>query len=97
MFVLEKDHKWVERHAEQRKDGVWVCKATHARIRCTEIGRSLWIKPFDGGFGEVRPVGHLWCPDCGEKPHIKYGMPIYEDELVEVEVERDAIRNTRKD
>lgn len=44
-------------------------------------GRSIWERPFMGGRGEVRQIGHMYLQNENE-PKIQYGMPVYEDELV---------------
>ena len=65
-------------------DKGWVDKDTGAQLRFTAIGRSIWIKPFTGGKGEVRRVHHFYLE--GENPYaaITHGEPIYEDELMQV-------------
>ena len=67
------------------KDKGWREKETGKKLMQSATGRSIWIRPFDGGSGEVRSVQHLYiegehCPTDG----ITYGSPIYEDELMEV-------------
>ena len=85
MYIPISDSTWVEQHAVQGEDGKWQCKETKAVIRIIVTGRSIWIRPFTGGFGEVRKVGHLYCPKCTPNTNPpQYGAPIYEDELVQV-------------
>lgn len=46
------------------------------------IGRSIWLRPFMGGPGEVRQVLHPYCLTCNDElPNIALGTPIYDDEL----------------
>lgn len=62
-----------------------ICAETREPLQMLMTGRSIWIRPFAGGDGEVRRVAHLWCPGCGEKePQVRYGSPVYEEELVTV-------------
>ena len=75
------DQRFIEQHAES-KDGALRCKTTGAAILQVVIGRSIWNFPFPGGFGEVRKVAHLWCPQCGKEPAVKWGEPIYDRELI---------------
>jgi len=81
MWVAKSGYEWAEQHAE-RKDGKIVCKKTGEVLQALTTGRSIWFRPFRGGTGEVRSVVHPWCPGCGSEPNIRYGEPIYEDELV---------------
>jgi len=74
---------WLKQHA-QLVDGVWKCKKTNTAIKQTIIGRSIWIRPFLGGSGEVRQVTHPFCEKCDGRPTITYGTPIYEDELMRI-------------
>lgn len=47
--------------------------------------RSLWVRPFEGGFGEVGRVAEIYCSGCDPEPKLTTaGAPIYEDELLEV-------------
>tara|TARA_B100000745_G_scaffold53689_1_gene31869 strand:+ start:1628 stop:1888 length:261 start_codon:yes stop_codon:yes gene_type:complete len=85
MKVTKADHDWLLEHAAQNPDNTWVCKETGADIQYKEVGRSIWIRPFQGGFGEVLTVAHLYCPKC--QPDFvapTSGRPIFEDELVHV-------------
>lgn len=87
LTLIKREVEWLNEHAEQRPgDKIWVCKKTKEPISNATVGRSIWIKPFTGGSGEVRQVVHLACMKCtpnAEPPN--YGTPIYEDELVETE------------
>jgi len=73
---------WLKNHATRDDDGKWKCDKSGEVIRSFTTGRSIWIKPFLGGMGEVRMIQHPYCPSCNPKyqppPH---GTPIYEDEL----------------
>lgn len=84
MYLPKSDRDWIIKHAEQRKsDGLWVCKTTGETIDVTVVGRSIWHRPFMGGSGEVRQVGHLSCPGCN--PNFTApdpGTPIYGEELI---------------
>ena len=67
---------------EKFKDGCPKCKGRD--IEYVGTGRSVWVRPFDGGFGEVKNVGELYCPACDGRPEPpSYGTPIYSDEFVE--------------
>ncbi len=75
--------EWLKEHAELR-DGKFVCKKTGEEIKSTVVGRSLWIRPFTGGSGEVARVLHVACTACNPTATPPdYGTPIYDDELVE--------------
>jgi hypothetical protein len=51
-------------------------------VRFVIQGRSVWIRPLSGGYGEVRKVFHTYCVTCNDpKPEIELGSPIYGDEL----------------
>lgn len=83
MWVIAAEQKWLNEHAEY-VDGQWRCKTTGLAIMYRTVGRSIWMRPTQGGFGEVRPVAHLYCEGCN--PNFsppRMGEPIYEDELVE--------------
>ncbi|MFH1473158.1 MAG: hypothetical protein ABIF06_01975 [bacterium] len=87
MFIPKDDLDWLKEHAEQLPDGSWRCKEeASAFIQHATTGRSIWIRPFGGGAGEVRMVTHLFCPEHNpdKMEHVSYGTPIYEDALVEV-------------
>lgn len=56
-----------------------------AELQIVATGRSLWMRPFAGGGGEVRRVGEIFCPTCdGERQAPAYGTPIYEDDCVDI-------------
>ena len=59
-----------------------VCKVSGEPLQEIVTGRSIWIRPFGGGFGEVRRVAHLYCGCEPKREPPTYGTPIYEDELV---------------
>ena len=61
-----------------------VCKVSGEKLAPVVIGRSIWFKPFCGGDGEVRRVAHLYCPCEPKREPPSRGMPIYEEDLVEV-------------
>lgn len=61
-----------------------VCKVSGEPLRETVTGRSIWFKPFSGGGGEVRYVGHLYCGCEPKREPPSYGTPIYDEDLVEV-------------
>jgi len=83
-YITSSGQRWVDRHAEFR-DGVWVCKETGATIQCKSIGRSIWTYPEAcAGSGEVRPIAHVWCPECGTEPDVAYGTPVNESDLVKI-------------
>lgn len=85
MWLIKSEKNWLIEHAEQDKEGFWRCKKTNQLVQSAEIGRSIWIDGFSGGFGEVRTVTHLNCPGC--HPNAvppQYGEPIQENLLVEV-------------
>jgi hypothetical protein len=82
MPLRKTDVTWLREHADQRGHE-WFCKTTGAAIQTARTGRSIWLRPFDGGYGEVRDVDHLWCPSCTPEPRVEYGTPIYADELVD--------------
>lgn len=67
---------------EKFRDG---CPACGSRdVEYVGTGRSIWFRPFEGGGGEVREVGVLFCPRCEVRPAVPgYGTPIYEDEVAE--------------
>jgi hypothetical protein len=76
---------WAATHAERGSDNVWRCRTTKEPLKVAWVGRSIWWRPLSGGPGEVRRVGHVYCPAC--MPDAKFpepGTPIYEDELEEV-------------
>jgi hypothetical protein len=79
------DWLFLAAHAVRQPDGGYKCKKTGAFIQTVRTGRSIWWGRewgcAGGGGGEVRYVDHLWCPSCGVQPQIKFGKPIYEDEL----------------
>ena len=81
---LPKTNKdWPLEHAKKVKDGRWKCKKTGTIIQCLTTGRSIWTKPFSGGSGAVRQIGHLHCPECQPNFELpEYGTSIYSDELV---------------
>ena len=61
------------------------CFRCNAPLMISGTGRSIWVRPFDGGFGEVMLVGEVYCPKCDSAPEPPgYGTPIYEDEIVEL-------------
>lgn len=82
---IPKDHAvWLKRHAEIGSDDIPRCKTSKARIKIRIIGRSIWIRPFNGGFGGVERICHLYCPVCMPNPQFpEYGEPIYDDELID--------------
>lgn len=84
MFVHKERHERIEQHAECRTGDVLRCQETGEKIQMIVTGRSLWIRPFRGGSGEVVKVIHPYCPACEPKPEVSYGDPIYGDELLEV-------------
>ncbi len=86
MWLQKIQAEWLEEHATRGEDGKWRCKKTEAVVQFAATGRSIWVRPFGGGFGEVRPVAHLFCPGCTPEAEMKlpeYGTPIYEDELLQ--------------
>jgi len=82
-FFLKSDWEWLKKHGIMDEKG-WKCKKTGVAIMSAIIGRSIWMRPFMGGSGEVRQVAHLYCLGCGKRPVIEHGTPIYEDELIEM-------------
>jgi hypothetical protein len=76
--------QWLREHANLDHRVGWKCKTTGQPIKIALIGRSVWIRPFLGGYGEVRQVGHSYCPCCQPNFELpKLSTPIYEDELGE--------------
>ncbi len=66
------------------KDKGWREKETGKKLMQVSIGRSIWMRPFMGGSGEVRRIQHLYiegepCPTDSTT----YGASIYEDEIME--------------
>lgn len=60
------------------------CRRCGGDLRMIGTGRSLWVRPFAGGFGEVAAVSEVFCPSCDSEPvPPSYRTPIYDDELVE--------------
>jgi hypothetical protein len=83
--ITKASAEWAERHGECGEDHLWRCRTTGQPLRIAYRPRSIWIRPFTGGFGEVRLVGHVFCSACQRDPQFpEPGLPIYEDELVEV-------------
>jgi hypothetical protein len=83
VWLISSEVEWLKQYAEKDETGVWRCKTCNEPIRTAVVGRSIWIRPFNGGPGEVRRVTHLACLVCTpEKQPPRYGSPIYEDELV---------------
>jgi hypothetical protein len=59
-----------------------VCTRCGSEWMVAATGRSLWIRPFCGGPGQVAQVGEIFCPRCDPAPELpQYGTPIYTDEL----------------
>lgn len=88
MYIAESNWKWFQEHEKFFVNSKgWFCTTTGEPIMNLATGRSIWWRPFpgNGGGGEVRYVAHLYCPGCGKEPKIKFGTPIYEDELVKIE------------
>ena len=84
MQIPKEDEAWVKKHAEYEGPKGWKCKKTGARILYKRTGRSIWIARLNGGFGEVRQIRHLYCPEC--QPDFQPpapGTPIQEDDLVQ--------------
>lgn len=77
--------KWFLEHAhrESEDSSRYLCNESGEAMIMTEIGRSIHVGPFEGaGFGEVRPIQHLWCPHCmAESDLPEYRKPIHEDEI----------------
>jgi hypothetical protein len=65
--------EWAERHAECGSDHIWRCRETKEQLMVAWVGRSIWWRPFAGGPGEVRRVGHVFCPVC--MPEAKFPEP----------------------
>ncbi len=88
MHVIKSQMDWLKEHARfHGSDKTWYCKITNKPMLVHPIGRSIWERPFSGGFGEVRQVNHITCSGCDPNPNLPtHGRPIYEDELVEVGV-----------
>ena len=78
------DAEWLKEHGKQGVGG-WVCKDTGKPINQITTGRSIHTHGLCGGFGEVRPVMHLYCTGCNPdfRPP-EDGTPIQEDDLVEM-------------
>ncbi|HYC83250.1 MAG TPA: hypothetical protein VEB60_01730 [Candidatus Paceibacterota bacterium] len=83
--VIKAQLDWLKEHAVRGNDKVWRCKEKGTDIQTAAVGRSIWIRPFSGGGGEVREVLHLTCLACSPNAELpEYGEPIYDDELVKV-------------
>ena len=82
-WIIKNDISWLIQHAFRDQHRQWICKKTKAFIQMTHIGRSIWVRPMEGGFGEVRQVQHFICPVCSKKIP-EDGTEIYEDELMEM-------------
>jgi hypothetical protein len=83
--VIKTELEWLKSHAEQDKQGIWKCRKTDKGILTAVVGRSIWLRPFMGGSGEVRRVTHLACDGCNpDKISPDHGAPIYEDELTTI-------------
>lgn len=68
------------------------CLRCSGRLQARYSWRSIWIvwpggHRVEGGYGEVRRVGVVYCPSCDPRPdELDQGTPIYEDEIVEVRI-----------
>ena len=83
---------WLHGHAELR-DNKYFCKSSGQAIGCAVIGRSIWVRPFQGGFGEVRPVLHVVCTACTPRTTLpSHGDPIYSDELAAADLVVPEVR-----
>ncbi len=61
-----------------------VCDRCKSRLLILATGRSIWNRPFNGGSGEVRRVGEVYCPKCEGEPELPiFGAPIYEDQILQ--------------
>ncbi len=91
MWILKNDHERFFANPATSPvtwrgvDKGWVDKETGAQLRFVAVGRSIWIRPCEGGSGEVRRVHHLYI-EGSENPYaaVTHGEPIYEDELMKV-------------
>ena len=61
-----------------------VCKVSGEKLQQIVIGRSIWLKPFSGGGGEVRQVAHLSCGCELKREPPSPGTPIYEEDLADL-------------
>ncbi len=83
MWVIKSQHTWMKAHATRGEDKTWRCNETGKELIIETTGRSIWAEGLPGGYGEVRPVAHIYCPAC--EPNFKlpnYGKPIDESELI---------------
>lgn len=81
-WVSKEQWQWLESHGRRNETG-WACRKTGADINALESGRSVHVFGMSAGFGEVRPVLHLYCTGCNpDYQPPPYGTPIQENELL---------------
>lgn len=79
--VIDLTEDGILNHAEDTGDS-FICKKTGAPVSVTTVDRSMHYMKSGGGFGEVRPIDHIFCPECTGKPDIITGEGIYIGDMV---------------
>ncbi|MBI5420826.1 MAG: hypothetical protein HZA35_00735 [Parcubacteria group bacterium] len=56
----------------------WKCKDCGADILGATVAHPVWIRGFNGGFGQCKNETLPYCPNCEKKPNSQ-GAPIYDE------------------
>lgn len=85
MATITEERRWLEMHAEQDEEGVWVCKATRNLIKRFLGPRFVYTHESLGAAVSVVFVEQFLCPTFshGRLP-LKEGMLIHEGNIVEL-------------
>ena len=61
-------------------DSVWACRRTGEKQILTVTFRNVWNRDGTLNAADI-PVGIIHCPACDQKPQVKRGDPIFDDEV----------------
>lgn len=61
-------------------ESVWACRRTGEKQILTVTFRNVWNRDNTLNALDI-PVGIIHCPACDQKPQIKRGDPIFDDEI----------------